>query len=479
MSFRHQVTKYRSKIAPTAIALASIAVIGVFGPDLIARFSPRPSGSESQAGPPEIETTLSPDPQREEGKLLPLRPEIPSIQFDEPALARLGAAFEAYGQARALLARDTVEGLPAQARAIVGALQAAAQGLGGATSEVTQGIARAEQAAAQLGQASNAEQARTHFGELSMYLVALAAADPRLAEGWSIYECPMAEGFPKWFQRSRQLENPYMGQQMLECGAPSDWSTPEQEEQADAHAHEGDDEIAHYTCSMHPSVKLETPGTCPICSMDLVPVTKAEVQTGTIFVDEVRRQRIGVRTAPVELRELTLRIRTVGKVQYNETKLSDVNLRMSGWVQHLVVEETGQRVRRGQTLFTLYSPELYAAQLEYLTSIRQQNDASSETFANLTRASRNRLRLLGMTDAQIRELEKRDEAKENVPILAPASGYVIEKDVVEGARIEAGTHVYRIADLSEVWIDAEIYESDLPHVQLEQRVQVELPYVLD
>src|SRR5690606_30468854 len=107
----------------------------------------------------------------------------------------------------------------------------------------------------------------------------------------------------------------------------------------------------------------------------------------------------------------------------------------------------------------------------------RRGESTSETFANLSRASRRRLRLLGMTEAQIRGLEARGEAQENVPILAPSSGYVIEKNVVEGARVEEGALVYRIADLSRVWIDAEVYEADLPLVRVGQGVRVELPYV--
>lgn len=404
-------------------------------------------------------------------------PDLPPTRFDEPTLARLRAAFEAYEQARALLARDTVEGLPEQAQAIRGALEAAARGLGEGSNEVAQCLARAQQAARQLGQASSSKEARRRFGELSMYLVALASADPRLAEGWNVYTCPMAEGFPKWFQRSQRVDNPYMGKEMPECGVGSDWTIPAPE--AQPHAHGGDGEIAYYTCSMHPSVKQETPGTCPICAMDLTPVTEEAVETGVIFVDEVRRQRIGVRTAPAQPREMTLTIRAVGEVQYDETRLSDVNLRMSGWVQRLVVDKTGQRVRRGQTLFTLYSPELYAAQLEYLTAARRQRGGTNETFASLRRASRRRLALLGMTDAQIKQLEQRGKARENVPIIAPASGYVIEKNVVEGARIDAGTLVYRIADLSRVWIDAEVYEADLPYLRPGLPAVVELPFVPD
>lgn len=405
----------------------------------------------------------------------PTGPTLPSHEFDAATLDRLRAAFSAYEQVRGLLARDSVDGIAAQARALEAALETAVQGIGSSPSEVSQCLSQAAESARRLGQASDAEAARGPFGELSMYLVALAGSDPRLAEGLHIFKCPMAEGFQKWFQRSPRLENPYMGQRMLECGVRSDWSVAAPADTA--HTHEGGDEVAYYTCSMHPSVKQQSEGTCPICAMNLTPVTKEEVETGTIFVDEIRRQRIGVRTAPAERRNLTLQIRAVGQVRYDETRLSDVNLRMSGWVQRLRVNETGQRVRRGQTLFTLYSPELYAAQLEYLTAVRRQAEGASETFTNLTRAARQRLRLLGMTSAQIGELEQRSEAWENVPILAPSSGFVLEKNVVEGARIEAGALVYRIADLTRVWIDAEIYESDLPHVRVGQEALVELPHV--
>ena len=235
--------------------------------------------------------------------------------------------------------------------------------------------------------------------------------------------------------------------------------------------------VAYYTCSMHPSVQQPSPGKCPICGMDLTPVKQEDLDSGTIVVDEVRRQQIGVRTAAVERRNISRQIRAVGQVKLDETRLSDVNLRMSGWVHRLHVEETGQRVKRGQVLFTLYSPELYAAEREYLSTLKRDREARSDTSSELTRASEQRLRLLGMSQAQIRELRRRGEAWENVPVLAPSTGYVIDKDVVEGGRIEAGTRVYRIADLSRLWVDAEVYEADLAQVKKGQPVSVQLPYV--
>ena len=255
-----------------------------------------------------------------------------------------------------------------------------------------------------------------------------------------------------------------------------DASQPEARgEQVDHHAHE--EGIAHYTCPMHPSVQQPSPGKCPICGMDLTPVKQEELDSGTIVVDEVRRQQLGVRTAAVERRNVSRQIRAVGQVKVDETRLSDVNLRMSGWVHRLHVEETGQRVKRGQVLFTLYSPELYAAEREFLTTLKRDREARSDQSSELTRASEQRLRLLGMSQAQIGALARRGEAWENVPVLAPSTGYVIDKDVVEGGRIEAGTRVYRIADLTRLWVDADVYESDLAQVKKGQPVSVQLPYV--
>lgn len=242
------------------------------------------------------------------------------------------------------------------------------------------------------------------------------------------------------------------------------------------------EDIAYYTCSMHPSVKQDHPGACPICGMDLVPVHQDELESGTITIDEEARRRIGVKVAPVRRQEMVLPIRAVGEVKYDETALHDVNLRMSGWVEDLRADETGQRVRRGQVLFTLYSPELLAAQIDYLNALRavkrvpEASHSLRTTSESLARSARRRLQLLGMPRAQLDKLAHREEAWENVPIVAPASGYLIEKNVVEGGKVEAGERVFRIANLDHVWIEAQVYESDFPYIRVGQRVAVTLPY---
>lgn len=239
-------------------------------------------------------------------------------------------------------------------------------------------------------------------------------------------------------------------------------------------------EIDHYTCSMHPSVKHEGPGKCPICDMDLVPVTKQQQQEAVVTIDQARRQLIGVRTAPVTVAPMRSSVRAVGRVSYDESSLADVNLKVRGWITRLYVNRTGQRVERGQTLFDLYSPELYNAQQDFLLAIGGASGAAPDgggRVEGLAKAARQRLRLLGMDDAQIDAIAKRGAPAENVAFASPASGFVIDKDVVEGASVEPGMRLYRIAALSKVWVEAEIYEADLANVRVGQHADVTLDYV--
>jgi Cu(I)/Ag(I) efflux system membrane fusion protein len=252
-------------------------------------------------------------------------------------------------------------------------------------------------------------------------------------------------------------------------------------EAAAAHRHEpGTDEIAYYTCSMHIAVRSEKPGKCPICSMDLIPVTKEEVETGVITIDAVRRQTIGVTIEPVTRRPLTLSVRAVGKIVYDESRLADVTLKLRGWIGELYADTPGQLVRQGEPLFTLYSPELYAAQEELLAAAASQKTARSsaapERADYLVDATRRRLRLWDIDAAQIDRVLRQGKAVEYIPIVSPVSGYVIEKNVVEGATVEPGARLYRIAGLDQVWVEAEVYESDLGLVEKGDAVRVTLPY---
>jgi membrane fusion protein, copper/silver efflux system len=243
-------------------------------------------------------------------------------------------------------------------------------------------------------------------------------------------------------------------------------------------------EIDHYTCSMHPSVKQSGPGTCPICGMKLIPVTKEQQQQGIVTIDDARRQLIGVRTEPVVRGPMRESFRAVGHITYDESALADVTLKVHGWITKLYVNQTGQSVARGQTLFTMYSPELYNAEQDFLlgsahaAATTPAADGAGPGRAELFgRASRQRLHLLGLADAQIDAISANGKPTEELAIPSPASGFVIEKNVVEGASVDAGMRLYRIAALSKVWVEAEVYEADLAHVRVGQPATVTLDYI--
>ena len=230
------------------------------------------------------------------------------------------------------------------------------------------------------------------------------------------------------------------------------------------------DGVSHYTCSMHPSVKSATPGTCPICGMDLVPVRQEEVRSGAIVVDARRRQLIGVTTGRVARRPLARIIRAAGRITYDETRLADVTLKFDAWVGELYAHSTGVRVRAGEPLFTVYSPALVAAQEEYLETRRRRAPGD-----RLLAAARRRLALWDLRPAQLRALEKRGRPWEQVPILSPMNGTVVAKEVVPGSAVKRGQRLLRIADLSTVWVEGEVYEYELPHIRTGMQARVVLP----
>lgn len=247
----------------------------------------------------------------------------------------------------------------------------------------------------------------------------------------------------------------------------------------DAATHNGD-EVAYYTCAMHPSVRSAVPGNCPICGMKLTAVTRREADSGVIIIDAERRQTIGLRTAPAERRPFSATVRTAGRITYDESRLTDVTLKLRGWIGELYVDSPGQRVEKGETLFTLYSPEVYAAQQELLSAAASQASARQGNAPGradyLIDAARRRLRLWDIPDAHIQKILTTGKASERVPIPAPASGHVVEKNVVAGATVEPGARLYRIADLDRVWVEADVYESDLALLAPGDPVTVRMPY---
>ena len=432
----------------TWLIAATLLIVSVSGALVVT------SCSKDEGAPPSnTKTTQTPPLEREE--------------FPQPVLQALHEALASYEEARSSLAHDRLDEVRAPATGVAYSLEEAeAEAETGSASlspRVQAILAESARAATSLGEAMDLDAAREAFGELSRLLLVLTNVDPRVLEGWHVYSCPMTSTFPKWMQPRGELENPFMGQAMPSCGVETDTtvapptSLPEVEAHVE-HAHDG--EISHYTCSMHPSVKSQEPGTCPICSMDLVPVTREEVETGVIFMDAQRRQAIGVRTEAVARREVSVRLRAAGKITYDETRLAEVTVKYRGFIGKLHADATGVRVRKGKPLFTLYSPELYAAQDQLFTALESQRRARETSAPNradyLVEAARKRLRLWDVQEWQIDEILTRGEPEQYLPIVSPVDGYVIEKNVFEGATVEPGEVLYRVAGLERIWIDAAV-----------------------
>jgi Cu(I)/Ag(I) efflux system membrane fusion protein len=213
------------------------------------------------------------------------------------------------------------------------------------------------------------------------------------------------------------------------------------------------------------------PDTSPVpkkdsMGMDYLPVyadedTSADPR-GTVRISQGRIQTLGVRTEEAVMRpDLTRTIRATGALQFNERRLAVVTTKVSGWIEHLMVAATGDPVRRGQVLAEIYAPDLVAAEEEYLVAARIGGGMAHGDPGALTAASLQRLRALDIPDDEIARLRKTGKAQRLIALRAPADGVVIEKPAQEGMRIEAGQALYKTADLSDIWLIAEVQEQDL------------------
>lgn len=237
------------------------------------------------------------------------------------------------------------------------------------------------------------------------------------------------------------------------------------------------EEAIVYTCPMHPSVRQTTPGRCPLCGMDLAAVAVRAGEAGgdgTVLLDGAQRRRAGIRTARVAREALAREVRAFGRVVYDETRLHDVVSRQGGKVTRLHVSWIGEQVAAGQVLLTLYSPELYAAQQEYLLARRRLADGAGSAAALLA-AARRRLVLWDLPASVLETLDRSAAPLVDVPVVAPASGFVVEKTVVAGAAVAPRERLYRIAALEAVWIEADVDADDLPYTVVGGGVTIALP----
>jgi len=285
-----------------------------------------------------------------------------------------------------------------------------------------------------------------------------------------------------------------------------------------------------WTCGMHPQVIQDHPGTCPICGMNLVPLKVEPTQTASntpkdkkikywvapmdpnyisdkpgkspmgmdlvpvyeeeeepeatgIQVDPNFIQNFAVRTAPVEKGSIPIVIRTIGTLDYNQKNIVSVNTKFEGWIEKANVNYIGESVKRGDVLFEIYSPPLVTTQQEYLAALDYVEKLSSkgdkEAVArakSLLEATYERLHYWDITDGQIEELKSRKTPMRTLKILSPVSGIVIEKmgDSLEGMKLTPGMNVYKIADLSNIWAEIDIFEHQIQYLRLGQTADITL-----
>lgn len=232
---------------------------------------------------------------------------------------------------------------------------------------------------------------------------------------------------------------------------------------------------ARYHCPMHPTYTSDRPGTCPICNMDLEPIPAVgagdhAAHSGDVpgltgvTIEPERIQRIGVRTAVAERQPLGATLDLVAIVAPDESKLRRIQLRVAGWVRELHVNRTGETVRAGQPLLSLYSPELFQSESEFLIELEAAGDPGVHE-ATALESARERLKLLGVPPEEIARLERERKAITDLTLRAPVSGTVLERAVTEGDYVAPGTPLLTVADLSSVWLLAEVYEMDLAKVK--------------
>ena len=221
-----------------------------------------------------------------------------------------------------------------------------------------------------------------------------------------------------------------------------------------------------------------SPGATPPESASAMPIGPT---TGAVMIDAARRQSLGIRTEAVQVRDLSATLRVPGRVAYDEAHQAEVALKFNGWVKRLAANVTGQPVRRGQILFTVYSPELWSAQQEYLEALRaaradQGQSTIATSSADLAKAARERLTLWDLSSADIDEIARTGRPLEAFPIRSPVSGVITDKSVVQGSAFQMGQVLFRIARLDPIWVIANVPQQNAPFLRRGMTALIHDPY---
>jgi len=253
-------------------------------------------------------------------------------------------------------------------------------------------------------------------------------------------------------------------------------------------AKDSERKILYWYDPMHPAYTSDKPGIAPDCGMALVPKyaddqAMARMPSGTITISPEKQVLAGVRTAIVERKPLVRDIRTTAQIVADETRIAHVHVKVAGYVDKVYVDFVGQLVKKGQPLFTLYSPDLVSTQEEYLIAKRGNATLGSAPFQeiadgsqSLLQSARERLKLWDISDDQIKELDATGKVSKDLTFYSPITGFVTDRKVFPQTSVTPDTELYTVSDLSTVWADVDIYEYEVPFVHLGQRVTLTLSY---
>jgi RND family efflux transporter MFP subunit len=255
---------------------------------------------------------------------------------------------------------------------------------------------------------------------------------------------------------------------------------------SDAKPQGGARKVQYWYDAMNPQHHYDKPGKAPD-GMDLVP-QYADDDTGgspagMIKVDPAKQQLIGVRTGAVERQDLTRTVRTTGQLTTDETKLAHVHLKVAGWIEDVYVDYVGQLIKKGQPLFTLYSPDLVSTQEEYLIAKRGEKALGSSPFVDvaqgsqsLLHSSRERLKLWDISDEQIKKLDETGKVSRTMTFYSPIDGFVMDRKAFPQTSVTPDMELYTVADRSTIWVNADVYEYEVPYVKIGQRAGMQLSY---
>ena len=233
-----------------------------------------------------------------------------------------------------------------------------------------------------------------------------------------------------------------------------------------------------FTCPMHPQIRQPSPGRCPICGMALVPASSsaANVDELAVKIEPAQRRLANIQTAKAESSPLEATLQTVGSIAIDESRQATISAYIDGRIERLFADYTGVAIKKGDHLAVVYSPQLFSAQVEFVEARRAANAAGGlpavrQVQEALATNTRKRLKEFGMTDEQLAELERSGAAQSRLTIYAPQGGTVVEKPAVEGNYMKAGDPIYRVADLSTVWLMLQLFPEDATRIRFGQRVE--------